>query len=80
MVTSQVEFWWIHSPEVESWAGLRIATFFDIDEMPFFMIHNEPMDRMGPRDWAAISKREGWRKVEQIPLPAGFKHRAPSDA
>ena len=77
MVNGPVEFWWIHSPEVEEWAGLRMATFFEVDGYPMFFIHNEVPERNGPRDWRAISERENWQKVEQIHPPTEFKHRQP---
>lgn len=77
MVTSRVEFWWIHSPAIEAWAGLRIATFFEVDGFPTFMIHNETSDRAGPRDWRRISELESWSKIERIEPPIGFRCREP---
>jgi hypothetical protein len=65
------EVWWIYADPKQPYGGLRIAHFRKtVDGTLIFMISDEPPDRMGPRIWAGVSAREGWRKVEQISIPA----------
>lgn len=68
-------YWWIHSEKDEYWAGLRIAVFIMSGDVELFSILNEPPDRQGLRVWEDVSQREGWRKLEKIEPPAGFRYR-----
>jgi hypothetical protein len=67
------EFWWIYSDSKEEWGGLRIAAFSKVRGMggptDIFVIFGEVHGRFGIRIWDDASKREGWRKVEQIKVP-----------
>lgn len=72
MSTGDNELWFIYSPLPEEWADLRIATFvrsFGERDVQLVIIHNETLDRMGPRVWADIVEREGWVKVRRIEMP-----------
>lgn len=63
------EVWWIYSASAETWGGLRIAHFRKMGDEIILVILGEPLDRLGPRVWSDIKDREGWHKVEQIPIP-----------
>jgi hypothetical protein len=65
------EVWWIASRHQEPWAGLRIAHFRKTTDgtLIFFILGDTP-ERTGPRTWSDVSVREGWKMVEQIPIPA----------
>ncbi|WP_315921573.1 hypothetical protein [Mesorhizobium sp. SP-1A] len=64
------EVWWIGSRRKEPWAGLRIAHFRKTSDgtLIFFIMGDTP-DRTGPRVWSDVSVREGWKMIEQIPIP-----------
>ena len=64
------EIWWIGSRQKEPWAGLRIAHFRKTsDGTLIFFILGDTLERTGPRVWSDVSAREGWKRVEQIPIP-----------
>jgi hypothetical protein len=64
------EVWWIFSKQDAEWAGLRMATFvYNPGQPVVFIIHNDYGDRLGVRIWEDVSEREGWSKIERIPLP-----------
>lgn len=67
------EVWWIVSTHQEPWAGLRQATFFPATNGPTLCFIQGEADprRIGVRSWDDIREREGWRKVERIPVPRG---------
>jgi hypothetical protein len=77
-MSEEKEFWWIYSEHKDEcrhaeWAGLRIAVFLMVQSfdgpVQFFSIFGEVGERIGIRIWDDVSKREGWRKVEQIKVP-----------
>jgi len=75
------EVWWISAPERHQWGGVRIAHFRKtINGTVIFFITNEPLDRVGPRDWETISAGEGWVKVKQIQMPTRAEIDAAIDA
>lgn len=63
------EVWWIHSKKY----GLRIAHFGSArgsdGAVEIFFILGDTINRTGVRIWDDVSKREGWRKIERIPVP-----------
>ena len=64
------EVWWIFADPKHSYGGLRIAHFrMTTDGVLIFLICDEPPGRKGPRIWDNVREREGWRKIEQIPIP-----------
>lgn len=68
------EVWWIYSPEY----GLRIAHFGKVrdydskSDIETFFILGDTVDRTGIRIWEHVSQREGWAKVQQIPIPTNY--------
>lgn len=67
------EVWWIASRRKEPWAGLRIAHFRKaVDGTLICIIPGDTPERTGIRIWSDISEREGWKMVQQIPIPTNW--------
>lgn len=66
------EVWWIYAPERHPWGGLKIAHFHKSINGEWWVFISGETDtrRIGVRSWNDISQREGWVKVQPIPMPS----------